>query len=584
MHSTTSKTCRQGRFAVRRNPAHRSGSRFPSRSGRRGAITGPVLLGLVLSMLVAAWNGAYLFMGGSHAPTLATDVVIRGPLHVSITERGDLESTNNTTLRHAVEHAGGLTILKIVEEGSWVEKGDIVAVLDSSKLVAQAQYNQIWMYYHEAFQKTAEARLAIQKMSNESTVAAAEHQLRMAQLDLEKYLNADYVQKKHRILGEISMAEENFVTARDRLASEKHMFRKGFTTVNELSADQFAVTKTQLLLDRAREKLHILEEFTHQRELADRQARVRRNQREADQVKLRTEIALGQRQLEALYGKRWAAYFRNLYEAAQRRVDACTIRAPRAGVVVYANAESGASGSLIYEGARVWEGQAIVRLPDIRQMQVQARIHESKILQVHEGLSATIQVDARGGASYEGIVAKVSPVPLSASWPNMNLKEYATIIRIQDTTGEASELKPGMTAQVTIHADPLPDALQVPAAVCVERGDRHFVWVVDEHQAVTRREVQIGASNDSAVQIVTGLGEGEHVVSHPRTDLPEELDRLYQEIPARPSIPPDITPEHNPEMFWDDPVEPTARPTGNEPDLTIPQTGSLSVDKVPAPR
>jgi multidrug efflux pump subunit AcrA (membrane-fusion protein) len=520
-----------GRSSGRRG-RHKGGRRW--RITRRGSVAWVTLLVLTAATFggVAAWSNPFSYISQSSSPEFATTIVKRGPLEVTLTEPGQLESANNTVLRHKVEFGGGLTILKMVEEGTFVEKGQVLAELDTSRFVKNAQQQQIWTFVYDAGLKTAEARLVIQKLQNESLNATGEHQLKMAQLDLKKYLEAEHPQKRTKFLNAIQLAVETLETAQLGVEYDEKMIRKGYVTTDELKADRLSVTKAELALEIARERLHVFDEYTHKRELAQREANAFRFERELERVKLRNEHALSQRQLEVLYYRRWSSYFRNLYNNAMRQIEACVIRAPHEGVVVYANggASSNANESVIYEGAKVWEGQAIIYLPDVTSMQVNARIHESKILLVREGQPVTIHVDACSGETFRGVVEKVALGPMTPAWLKNNLKEYATVIRVTDEPERVVLLKPGMTAEVTIHVDPLESVLQIPIQSCVDRGGRHFAWVVDEHNEIHRRELKVRTSSADAIEILDGLAEGETVVLSPRSDLPDEVAALGQEM------------------------------------------------------
>jgi HlyD family secretion protein len=490
-----------------------------------------------------AWSNT-LGLGSQSPLELASAFASRGPMEIRLTERGELMSGNNTTVRHKVEYGGGLTILKIAEEGSWVDKGDILAVLDSSRFEQNAQRYQIYTFMYEAYQKTAETALVVQEMQNESMIVSAEHRLRMAELDLKKYLEADYVQRRNNLWNEIRLAEENRTTALQGLEFSKKMLRKGFTTTVDIDADQIHVGKMQLTLDLARERLKILDDYTHKRNVAQLEANRDYYKQETDRVKLRAERASSQCKLNVLYGKRWSAYFRRYYDAAKRQIEACEIRAPHEGLVVHANTGSngGSYSPLICEGAKVWEGQAIIHLPDVTNMQVNARIHESKILMVREGLPVTIHLDARGGETFHGVVEKVSIAPLTAAWPNLNLKEYATVIRITDDVERVTTLRPGMTAEVTVHVDPLPAVLQVPVQSCVDRGNHHFAWVLNEDRKPQRREIKVRMANSEAIEVVDGLEEGDEVVLNPRSELPDEMALLEQEQRLQDDAPAEVAP------------------------------------------
>lgn len=564
-----------------RRPSRRSRNKGGRRwlLTRRGSVAWVTLMVLTAATFggVAAWSNPFSFSASDAEFEFATTVVRRGPLQVNLIEPGHLESANNTTLRHKVEFGGGLTILKMVEEGTWVTKDQVLVELDTSRFIKNAQQQQIWTFMHDAGLKTAETRLVIQKMQNESLVAAGDHQLRMAKLDLTKYLEADYPQKRTRILNEIRLATENLETAKLGVEYDEKMIRKGFVTTDEMKADRLTVTKAKLALEIAREKLHVLDEYTHKRDLAQREANAIRFERELERVKLRAEAALNQRQLEVLYYRRWSTYFRTLYNNALKQIQACTIRAPHEGVVVYANngASSNSNESGIYEGAKVWEGQAIIHLPDVTSMQVNARIHESKILLVREGQPVTIHVDAVPDETFTGVVQKLALGPLTPSWAKMNLKEYATVIKITDDAEHLALLRPGMTAEINIHVDPLESVLQIPIQSCVDRGGRHFAWVVDEYNEVQRRELKVRTSSADAIEILDGLEEGERVVLNPRSDLPDDIAELVQdmllaeEAAAAASAPPTNT--EWPEFFDDDipPTDPAADAPA-APAVTIP--------------
>src|SRR5260370_38776716 len=194
-------------------------------------------------------------------------------------------------------------------------------------------------------------------------------------------------------------------------------------------------------------------------------------------------------------------------------------------MVVYSNSEMfrSSSGPQIYEGAVVRERQPLIDLPDVTDMQVSARIHESKIAQLREGLTATVHVDAHAGKSYHGKVRQGALVPNSASWPNRELKEYAAIIQLNDQANEIAGLKPGMTAVVEILADQLEAVLQAPVQSCVERGGRYFAWVLDVEDRSKRRGRCPGTGNDKLIDVVDELGEGDAVMRTSRSALPIEV-------------------------------------------------------------
>ena len=86
--------------------------------------------------------------------------------------------------------------------------------------------------------------------------------------------------------------------------------------------------------------------------------------------------------------------------------------------------------------------------------------------------------------------------------------EYAGIFK---------QLRSGMNCRVTVHADTVPDAVQVPVVAVFQEGGEHYCLVRDGSRDV-RRVVKLGASNGNVVQVTEGLREGEVVTLHDPTE------------------------------------------------------------------
>lgn len=484
-------------------------------------------------------------------------------MEISIIERGSLESAANEMLICRVEGEAGTGILRIAEEGTTVKSGDIVIELDSSRLRDAATQQQIVVEQAEAAMKTAEKNVEIQKTQNESDIAAAELKKSLADLDLEKYELGDYVQETNTIEGEINLAREDLTRYTEKYGFTKRLIEKGYATQTELDADRIAMKKAEIAVAVAKEKQKVLQEYTKKRQLSEKSANAKEFAREVARQNLKAEAALTQYKADFKAKQLTYQVAKEQYDKLQRQIDLCIIKAPRDGLVVYANTRSGGRGGgtepLIYEGAKVKERQAIINLPDVTNMQVNARIHESKIDMVRTGLPATIRCDAAPGEIFHGEISMVSLVPMSGNWPNVNLKEYVTYIKITDEGEKVDSLRPGLTAEVEILIDRLESALQAPITAFVERGGRHFAWVLIENRPV-RREVKTGKSNELVTQVIEdeslyakdqGLKEGDQVVLNPRTVLPKEVALLEEEIPATvdaPSFKPgDLPPTKSPD-------------------------------------
>ena len=342
-------------------------------------------------------------------------------------------------------------------------------------------------------------------------------------------------QERNTIDGEIKLAQEELTRALDKYDFTKRLAKKGYAKQSEVEADRVAVEKAKINHSVAEEKFSVLEKYTSKRQIAELESNAKEFAREVERVKLKAEAALAKYRADLSAAKLTFKVEQDKYEKILSQIEECTIRAPRDGLVVYVNTRQGGmrggTEPLIYEGAKVKERQPIINLPDVTNMRVNARIHESKISMVRENLPATIHLDAKAGEVFHGEVSMVSLVSVSGNWPNMNLKEYITHIKLTDDVEKVSQLKPGLTAEVEILIDRLSDVLQAPVQSFVERGGRYFVWL-QVNGKLTRREVKIGKSNEQMMEIVDGLAVGDKVAQTPRTVLPKEIALLEEEVPA----------------------------------------------------
>lgn len=79
-----------------------------------------------------------------------------------------------------------------------------------------------------------------------------------------------------------------------------------------------------------------------------------------------------------------------------------------------------------------------------------------------------------------------------------------------DNTGK---LIPGSVAEVYLKSSPIPDALVIPVSSLIEEQGSFFVYVQTEGESFQKREVKLGASDGINIQLLSGVAEGERVVT-----------------------------------------------------------------------
>jgi RND family efflux transporter MFP subunit len=140
---------------------------------------------------------------------------------------------------------------------------------------------------------------------------------------------------------------------------------------------------------------------------------------------------------------------------------------------------------------------------DISRVRLTANIVEKDLKQLQVGDATRVEVDAYPGEVFSGRIARVSPVldPATRTAP----------IEIEIPNGDY-RLKPGMYARVGITTNTKKDALVVPANAVIDLGGRRGVFFAQNEVAVFRA-VQAGLEQEDVVEILSGVNEGDRVIT-----------------------------------------------------------------------
>jgi HlyD family secretion protein len=516
-----------------------------------------------------------------------------GPFRILVTEHGELDSMQNVTLHNSVE--GSTTIITIVAEGTRVNApvkteiagtiklnspesessstitvvaedgtskdyevsiggirsvlvtegqkvrindllvGDVVCELDSSSLVDKERQQQITVTQALASLSRAEKNLEIQESTNESLLDKAKLDETLAELDFLKYTDegGEYQQEKKTIDGDVKQIEEELAMAMEEYDYNRTQAKSGYKSQNDLEAARIKVMKQEILLGVKKGQMKVLEDFTFKRTVAELQQMAKDTKRSTLRAKLEGLAAMDLFKADHGAAELTLEVEQEKLDRLLRQIAACRLVAPQDGEVVYANQNSRRSEPVVIEeGVSVRERQAIIKLPDLAHMKVDARIHESKISRIREGLKVEINIDSLPGEPYHGVLDMVSSVPVPGSWPNTDLKEYEASIRLTDPEERVRKLKPGMSAEVKIIVEQRnEDVLQIPVQSVVTVGPKYFLFAIGAN-GPERREIVLGDTNDSMMEIIDGLAEGDKVILNPRTHFGDELNELEQQLAA----------------------------------------------------
>ena len=510
-------------------------SRHPAQSSNGGGRFVLTVL-VVLGVAAAGYFGFNALRPGTQAgEAFVLHEVKSQDLDIAVTERGSLESARNVDLVCEVEarspQSAATTILQIVKEGTQVTKGEMLVELDSASLKDQITQQQIKVEQAKAQLTKSNTDLEITRSQSASDIATAQIAVDLAGIDLRKYMEGDYQQERRTIDGENVIAEEELNRAKERLEFSEKLSKKGYVSSSEVEADRLSVIKAQNALNVAKEKVRVLDEYTKPRQVKDLESKRDEANRKLDRVRNEAKAKEAQSESAMLAQKLTTETEEATLRKLERQLDKCKIYAPADGMVVYANDPSammrGQPQVQIEEGASVRERQKIIRIPDLKDMQVNVKVHEAKVNHVRPGQPASIKVEALRDQVFPGTVKTVATTADAQSWFSASGVQLYTVSVSIDA--EVEGLKPGMSAVVEIQCGKETDKITVPVQAIVEREGQNYCYVLPPGQKTPEiRRVVVGASNDTIVAIEKDtLRKGEKVIENlPAVIKEEELQEI----------------------------------------------------------
>ena len=174
----------------------------------------------------------------------------------------------------------------------------------------------------------------------------------------------------------------------------------------------------------------------------------------------------------------------------QRQVDELKLRSPVAGQV---------GQLLVQQKANVAANAAVLTVVDLSAMEVEVPVPETFARELAMGMPAQIQ---NGGQTLTGELSAVSPEVVNGQ----------VTARVRFTGEQPAGLRQNQRLSTRILIDEHPGVLMVERGPFVDSGAGRVAYVVGTDGMAERRQIQVGATSLNAVEIVSGVKEGERLI------------------------------------------------------------------------
>ncbi|MCP4725051.1 MAG: HlyD family efflux transporter periplasmic adaptor subunit [bacterium] len=296
-------------------------------------------------------------------------------------------------------------------------------------------------------------------------------------------------------------ADEELITARDQYDEEIDLQKSQKIT------DEKNVQNTNFSLENAKLNLQLAQ---FESEITKKEMQLQLDIARIDSKKVQVEI--GARVLTRQYRLENAE---NAIDAAQNTIDSYdfqinlyTVLAPFSGLVVYT--ESGwPTPKKVQLGDTPYPMQTLMQLPDLSSIKATIYVNDLDINNIWNGQTGRLRLESYPDEVYTGKVTRIAYLSQKTTTSYYsNLK----VVEVELLLDEANEkFRPGMSAHAELVVDNVKEALIIPMSSVFEFDGSPSV-LMDNGDL---REVQLGRYCECKVEVLSGLDEGDEIVTNP---------------------------------------------------------------------
>ncbi len=261
----------------------------------------------------------------------------------------------------------------------------------------------------------------------------------------------------------------------------------------------FALEESRVALEKARIEAAVPEELSDRRRFQERQLALRRAETEFE--KAGEDLAAQRAAARADLDNRRITVdkARRAILLAEAAIEALALSAPRDGILVVA--ENPWEDRKFEVGDTAYPGVAVMQIPDLSAMRVEARLSDVDDGRIAVGMPASCVLDMYPDLVFPGKVVELTPVAQEPS--RRSLRRAFRMLLDLDRTDPA-RMRPGMSVRVEVETARLRDALLAPRAG-LDLGASPPRALLERGGTV---EVRLGPCSATECVVEDGLEEG----------------------------------------------------------------------------
>ena len=414
-------------------------------------------------------------------------------------------------------------IIELVPEGTWVEKGDIVCLLDASELQEKLNERKISLIRAKSALSGASISGSLQDLTNSRRLGTRQYNLAVADSRLRAFEQAEAATELDRLGGDVRLSEESHQIIREEFNATRSFTALGYQNTATLMSADARRSRAKTVLNSTEGQLHLAERFQQPRTLLQLKLDADSAKQELDRTALQNCLSVKVTELQTLEKQRALATVETHVDYLSRALDACTMRAQKSGEVVYCHQRD--QGRFIEAGASVYYTQDLIRIADRSRLIVSAHVSDRQVHELRENLPVEFQVQSNPNQIFFGTLRWIAPMASAPQWFQPYDRQQDVEISVHPDQDGFSTLPLGTTVVARIIVDDRSDVLQVPVRAIFNLYGTYAV-LVQGSTGMVAHEVRLGANNETWVEVTNGLVPDDVIVignQQPLQKLAESL-------------------------------------------------------------
>ena len=413
--------------------------------------------------------------------------VRRANLYPSLIASGRVESAKRTLIRCELENvavgvrgqrltAGGASsLLKVIPDGTPVQRGDVLAVLDSSD-------------YEELVRLQL---ITVERAKADLLQAQLDHEI--AKLAVLEFREGTMQESLEDFQGRITLARADLERATDRMNWSRSMKQKGYVSISTVRSDEFTTARLAETLKQEESAFELFRKYTAPKTLRELEGAVLGSGATLDYQQLRASGISLDWPCSRSKSTRARFELRMTGLSSTRTITVARSTSRKACPFIKSNLCSICPTSTRWRSSHNFTNRSSTRSVPGWRPRSRSRHFPT--------------VSSKGSSR---------PSHRFPSWNGgSDVRYFDAIVKIAKSP---VGLRPGMTAQVEIAMPTRQNVLAVPIEAVSSDEGQDFCFVVHEDR-LERREVKLGQVVREMTEVTDGLREGEQVVLNPQQEV-----------------------------------------------------------------